>query len=168
VIIGHATHAPSSCIQKPHRKVSLLRKRVLGKSTSSTSKSATGHSRSFSEPVTPPSPLEPKRIVVAGKLPLTSRSLSGRGHDHERALPSLPPAPPVSAKPQTPTASQPLATRDYLGHPYLTTSTPTFEVVPHSPYRTNAPPAVYYPVDPTPLSYLSIPEEHSSDFFPEL
>ncbi|KIM24116.1 hypothetical protein M408DRAFT_27241 [Serendipita vermifera MAFF 305830] len=150
---------------KRHRKVSVLRKRVLSRNSGSSSKSDSGHSRSYSEPLSPPP--EDRRIVIAGRLPLTSRSTSEHGHDGERSLPSLPRPPLISAKPRTPVTPQP--TRDYLGHPiYLQASTPTFEVIPQSIFGDREHPDIYYPVDPIPLTYHNVKSQRSSDIFVEL
>ncbi|KAG8801198.1 hypothetical protein FRC16_001093 [Serendipita sp. 398] len=149
-----------------HRKVSLLRKRVLSRSIGG-SRSDSGHSRSFSEPTeSSESLLKEKNIVVAGRLPLTSRS-------PERLVPIL--KTPVTA-PSTTTyfphhhhtfpvphgfshqqqqsePNQPppaFSYEDYFNPPiYLAASTPTFEVIPPAVKRNNSSSAaVYYPVDP--------------------
>lgn len=138
------------------RKVSLLRKRVLSRSSQpppprAESSTAAAHSRSRSDSLVPFGDTKNRNIVIAGRLPLTTRIPS------ERVLPSIPSF--ESVKP----GRQYQAQEDYFIPPpvYLASSTPTFEVVP-SPTRKEVP-AVYYPVDPTPLAYPKVTNQ-SSDY----
>ncbi|KAG8834344.1 hypothetical protein FRC17_009112 [Serendipita sp. 399] len=151
-----------------HRKVSLLRKRVLSRSIgSSSSKSDSGHTRSFSEPTeSSESLLKERNVVVAGRLPLTTRpadrlvpilktpvtapSTTSYFPHHQHTFPpshgySLPQQPPHPQSSPPPAFSF----EDHFNPPvYLASSTPTFEVIPPAIKRNySSSAAVYYPVD---------------------